>query len=312
MTWGAAMLGSLASTLERPAWWLLGLGSFLVRGGLLVFLLPIVILPTPAGLQNAFGAELVGFVFGSPSVSFITAVIVATAALTTWLILGGLVAAWTDIALVAAVAGSRPISRVVRGWSGLAWRALGIRLASHLPLAVVLSWGLARVYEAIYAEYLHPGDPAIPLALRIVERVPEVVAVIGLAWIAGEAAGGVGIRHLALGGLSAGQALVRGWLDVLLRPAVMATVLITGAVMVAIAVPLAGAAGGAWDRLRAVLADGADPVILLLALGAFVATWLAGIVVVALVAAWRSAAWTFEVARRIPSAQRHAVSAGSV
>jgi len=312
MTWGGAMLGSLASTLERPAWWALGLGSFLVRGGLLVFVVPIVILPTPAGLQNAFGAELVGFVFGSPSMAFLTAVIVATAGLTGWLMLGGLLAAWTDIALVAAVAGSRSIGRAVSGWSGLAWRAVGIRLASHVPLAVALSWGLARIYDAIYAEYLHPGDPAIPLALRIVERVPEVIAIIALAWIAGEAAGGLGIRHLALGGLTAGQALVRGWFDILLQPTVVATLLITGAALVAVALPLAGAAGGAWDRLRALLADGADPALLVLALVAFVATWLAGITLVGVVAAWRSAAWTFEVARRTPARERHAVAAGPV
>ena len=125
-------------------------------------------------------------------------------------------------------------------------------------------------------------------------------------------AGGLGIRHLALGGLTAGQALVRGWLDMVLQPTVVATLLITGAALVAVALPLAGAAGAAWDRLRALLADAADPGLLVLALVAFVATWLAGITVVGVLAAWRSAAWTFEVARRTPVRERHAVVAGPV
>jgi hypothetical protein len=305
MTWGAAMLGSLASTLERPAWWALGLASFLVRGGLLMFVLPIVILPTPAGLQNAFGAELVGFVFGSPSRSFIITVLLATAGLTAWLLVGGLVAAWTDIALVAAVAAGDPIRRVVRGWLGLAWRALGIRLASHIPLAIALAWGVTRIYDAVYAEYLHPGDPAIPLVLRIVERAPEVIAIIALAWIAGETASGLGIRHLAMAGQPAGRALFRGWLDLLVRPAVLATTALSGAVILAVALLLAGTAGGSWDRLRMFLADRMDPVLTVVALVAFVGTWSAGMGLVGLVAAWRSAAWTFEVARRRPARARH-------
>jgi hypothetical protein len=283
----------------------LGLASFLIRGGLLMFVFPIVILPTPAGLQNAFGAELVGFVFGSPSRAFITTVVLATTGLTAWLLAGGLLAAWTDVVLVAAVAAGRPIRRRVTGWLGLAWRALGIRLASHVPLTVVLVWGVTRIYDAIYAEYLHPGDPAIPLALRIVERAPEVVAVIVVAWVAGETASGLAIRYLTVAGQPAGHALFRGWLDLLVRPAVLATVVLTSAAMAAVALLLAGTAGGAWDRLRMVLADRGEPALVVVALIAFVATWLVGMSLVGLVAAWRSAAWTFEVARRPPGPARH-------
>ena len=59
--WPAAMLGALLSTLARPRWWAMSLAAFLVRGGVLLILLPIVALPSIAGLAAAFGQALVGF-----------------------------------------------------------------------------------------------------------------------------------------------------------------------------------------------------------------------------------------------------------
>jgi hypothetical protein len=296
MTWRRAMAASLLGALERPVWWLLALASFLLRGGLLVFLLPIVILPTPAGLANAFAAEITGFAFGSPSGAFISAVIVATVALTGWLLVGGLVAAWTDVALVATVAGDR-VGREVTGWAGLAWRALAIRLTSQIPLAIALAWGVTRIVDAVYTEYLRPGDLSLPLVLRVALRIPDVVALIGVTWAAGETAGGLGLRHLVLGRRSTPDALARGWLDLATRPSVLtALALVTGA-WILIAIPVAGAAGETWNRVRTAL-GGDDPRLIVGTLTAFVATWLAGIVAVAIVEAWRSSAWTLEVARR--------------
>jgi hypothetical protein len=299
MSWRAAMLGSLVAALEQPAWWVLALASFLVRGGLAVFVLPVVILPTPAGLVNAFGAEITGLAFGSPSGSFISAIIVAIVAVTTWLLAAGLLAAWTDVALVAAAA--QRLGRPASGSSGLAWRALGVRLASYLPLAIALTWGVARIVDAVWGEYLHPGDLATPLVLRIALRIPDVIAVTGLAWLAGEAAGGLAVRHLVVGGRSAAVALARGWLDLLARPSAVATLAVTTIAWLVVALPLARSAGDAWDRLRGLLAAGGpDPGTLVLALTLFAAIWLAGIAAVGVVAAWRSAAWTMEVARRLP------------
>jgi hypothetical protein len=310
MTWGAAIFGSLASTLERPGWWVLGLASFLVRGGLLLFVLPIVILPTPAALVNAFAPTFVGFMFGSPSDGFVALVAGATVTVTAWLILGGLVAARTDIALVASAAQTRGID-VMEGPRDLAWRVLAIRLLSHGPLAMTLSWSVMRIVDAVYAEYQHPGNLAIPVAVRVAERIPEVIAILGLAWLAGEAAGGFGLRHLVLGRFNTAAAMIHGWLD-LVRPSAIATVLLTGVVLAAVAVPVAAAAGWAWGRLRVVLAAGADPAVVAAALAAFVAAWLAGVWLVAIVTAWRSAACTLEVARRSVRMQRHELGVEAV
>ena len=58
MTPGGTLLAALLVTLSRPATWPLALAAFLVRGGILVILLPIVVLPTTVGLGTAFGPTL--------------------------------------------------------------------------------------------------------------------------------------------------------------------------------------------------------------------------------------------------------------
>ena len=42
------MWGALVASLSHPAWWAMALAAFLVRGGILLILLPIVSLPTTA------------------------------------------------------------------------------------------------------------------------------------------------------------------------------------------------------------------------------------------------------------------------
>jgi len=303
VTWGAAMLASLSATLDRPGWWILGLTSFLVRGGLLVFLLPIVVLPTPAGLANAVAPTLVGFVFGSPSDSFVALVLLAAVALAVWLLGGGLIAAWIDGEFVALVGASPALGLGDADRRGVTWRSLAAWLMSHVPLLVAISWGVARLVDAIYSELIAPGDVTIHIAIRVALRIPEVIAVVGLAWLAGEAAGGLAVRHLALTGGTVRGALVSGWLDLVRRPSALAILLLTNATVLLAAAPTALAAGFAWERVRGYLADGVDPVVVGLALGAFVAIWLAGLALVGVAVAWRSAAWTFETARRIASAR---------
>ena len=46
MSAGAALVASLMVTLANPATWVLGLVTFLLRGGLLVVLAPIVVIPS--------------------------------------------------------------------------------------------------------------------------------------------------------------------------------------------------------------------------------------------------------------------------
>jgi hypothetical protein len=297
MSWGAAMVGSLVAALERPAWWVLALSGFLVRGGLLVFLLPIVILPTPAGLATAFGTEITGFAFGAPSGAFIATTVVVSLTITAWLILGGLLAAWADVTLVAMAASSRSLELRARSWTSRIWSVLFLRLVSHIPLAIALSWAAARVAEATWSELKSPGDVAIPLFVRIALRVPEVIVLVGVLWLIGETAGGLAVRHLLLDRSHVVRALARGWRD-LLRPSVVGTGLLVAGALLAVALPLALSAGAAWERLRVLLLAGNDADAIFLGLVTFSAVWLSGVAAVGVVAAWRNVAWTYEVARR--------------
>ena len=51
----AVLPGAIVVTLVRPLSWLLGLAGFLAGGGLLLMAAPVVVLPTPTGIQNALG-----------------------------------------------------------------------------------------------------------------------------------------------------------------------------------------------------------------------------------------------------------------
>ena len=310
MSWSAALRASLGATLNRPRWWLIALAGFLLRGGLLVFLAPIVILPTPAGLTNAVAPSLVGFVFGSPSDSFVALVVLAAVTAFAWLLGGGLLAAWLEVTLVAEMGAAPDLGIAPRRRDRLAPQALALRLVSHLPFAIAIGWGVARVVEAVYAELITPGDVAIPIVLRVVLRVPDVIVALVLTWLAGEAAGGLAVRRLVLGRdgpMTPWRALAAGW-TTLARPASLGTLIVATGLLAAVAVPAVAAAGYAWDRVRVVLAGGVHPLVVAASLASFTSIWLSGLWLMAVVAAWRAAAWTYEAARRgaLPPRDRHA------
>ena len=58
LPWGTVITGAVVVTLLRPISWALGLASFLAGGGILLLASPILVLPTPTGLQNALGGPV--------------------------------------------------------------------------------------------------------------------------------------------------------------------------------------------------------------------------------------------------------------
>lgn len=294
----AALAASLLATLTRPAWWVQALAAFLVRGGLLVVLLPIVQLPTVAGLANAFGPALVSFVFGGPSVPFL--VVVATVGIATlaWVMAGGLLGGLLDLALVRAAAEEAELDDRSRPRSGSAGRAFAVRIVAHVPTAAVLGWGAVRLVDAAYQELIRPGDPALPVAVRVALRIPEIVAGLAAAWALGEALAGLAVRHLAWGA-SLVLALARA-VRSLLRPSGIVTFVVTNGVLAIVIFVMATAVGATWNHLRVVLLDGGTGTDVRLALLLFSLTWIAGLWLLSLAVAWRAAAWTFEVARHLP------------
>jgi len=294
----AVLTASLLATLTRPAWWVLALAAFLARGGVLVILLPIVQLPTVAGLANSLGPVLVGFVFGGPSGSFLVIVATISTAMLAWVVAGGLLGGQLDLALVRGAAQEDELEgRPAPGSSG-AGRAFVARMLAHVPTTVVLGWGAVRLVDAAYQELIRPGDPALPVALRVALRIPEIVATLAAAWALGEGVGGLAVRHLAWGA-SLPRALARA-LRSLLRPSGIATFVVTNGALTIVVLTAAAAAGVASNHLRVVLLDGGAGTDVGLALLLFSLTWVAGLWLLSLAVAWRAAAWTFEVARHLP------------
>lgn len=254
------------------------------------------VLPTPVGIANAIGPALVGFVFGGPSPAFVQLVATVVLAALAWLIGSTMLGAWLDLALASEVAsdeetaldgGGRPVAPV---------RALAIRLLAHVPTAIVLAWSSVLIVAATYEELTSPGDAALPIPLRVVLRVPAPIALLAVAWLVGEAVGGAGLRRLARG-VSMGRALAGGAVTVL-RPSGLATLLVTTLVVAASLLPLVVVAAVAWEKARLLLLESADPGTVVLGVVLFLATWLAGLVVVAVGVAFRQVAWALEIWRR--------------
>ena len=104
---GAALTGALLATLETPATWPLALAAFLVRGGLVLVVVPIVVLPTPVGIGNVFAPALGSIAFGSVSTGLVVVSVAAALAVVAWIVLGG----WLAAALEAEAAGSSLATR---------------------------------------------------------------------------------------------------------------------------------------------------------------------------------------------------------
>ncbi len=299
MSAGGALGASLLAVLVHPRWWVLALAGFLVRGGLILLLLPLISLPTTAGLANALGPTLVGFVFGGPSPAFLVLVGTVVGGLALWLALGSVTGAALDLALVREAGANEELEDRERPTAGDLWTALLLRWLAHLPTVMVIAWGAAPLVDAAYEELIRPGDPTLPVAVRVILRVPEIVGLLVGAWVAGEAVGGLAIRHLAWGA-GVRPSLVRAARS-LVRPSALAVLVLTNAAL-ALAVLVGGlAVWVAFDHLRIVLLDDGTALAQWIGLGLLSTAWLGTAWLVSLATAWRSAAWTFEIGRRRPT-----------
>jgi hypothetical protein len=298
------MGAALVVTLVRPATWVVGLAGLLAGGGLLVVAAPILVLPTPTGLQNALGAPVSTLVFGDPSAEFI-ALVAGTLVAGVLMLAGGLLAgSWAerrglDLVLDAAadegfLAGS-PDLAAAPGTLAVA----AVRLLSLLPplVAAVIAW--PTLYAVTYDELILPGDLATPLPIRVIARIAPWLAGIVIAWLLADAAAAVGVRRLVLERRGFLAAWALGWAGLVRRPHRVLGTAIVGVLVTAVAAgPALAAAVLGWGQVREVLAVGRDPVALVIAVAMWVAIWLGALVLAGVGAAFRTAAWTLEGAGR--------------
>ncbi len=302
MTIGATLTASLLITLARPATWPLGLVGFLLRGGLALVVAPIVVLPTPVGLANVLAPLLEDVAFGRRTGELAGLLAVAVGIVLAWLVVGGLSAAASEMEAARQVAADDElaidgVSRRVAATPGRAWRVVVVRLVAYVPLLIALAWGAVRLISVTYRELSVPSDVTVPIFLRVLTGAPDAIAAIALAWFVGEVVGALASRRIILLGEGVPRSL-RGGLGRFLRhPGRELALAVLTTVVLALALALTGlAAAAAWDALRAALAFGHDPLIPLLLVLAFVGLFAGGLVLVSVVAAWRGAVWTVELA----------------
>ena len=314
MTRGAALTGALFVTLASPTTWPLALAVFLLRGGVVVVALPIVVLPTPVGLGNLLAPTLTSVVFGGVSSGFVILLVTIVLAGLAWIVAGGVLAATLEAEAARIVAaheeaappamirayqeaaddiGDEFVPRVASRRGAEAGRIFLARVLAHVPVAVALAWGSARLVATTYHELTNPIDVATPVVWRVLRASPDVVAAVVLTWMVGQALGAIAARRLALGGSGIFGALRAAASTVLRRPlpVLLGFWLPTFALAMALA-PSAIAASSAADVIRTAMSTPQDPASLLLAVVLFVSLWVVGLALTGVVCAWRAAVWT--------------------
>lgn len=299
----ASLVVSLLATLANPSTWIMALAGFLVRGGIVLVLAPIVVVPSAVGLANLVAPTLTAMVFGGISGEVLTTAVLIVVAGASWLVLGGLAAAAVEAegARVIAreeddVAGSGRSGRPTR--SGTTMRILLARALAAGPLVIALATGSIRVVAVAYRELTVPSDVAAPLVLRVVRGAPEAIAWIVLAWILAEILGALAARRIVLAGDGVIAAL-GGSVHQIVRSPLRAVVafVVPLVVLVGVLVPSAAASVTGWDTVRSTIANDSGPVAVGAWIVIFVGLWAGGLVLIGMACAWRSAIWTLETAR---------------
>ena len=300
---GASLSVSLLATLANPTTWILALSGFLVRGGIVLVLAPIVVVPSAVGLANLVAPTLTSMVFGGISGEVLATVVLIVVGVASWLVLGGFAAAAVEAegTLVIArdedvVGGDGRPARPAR--PGTMIRILLARAIAAGPLVIALANGSIRVVAVAYRELTVPSDVAIPLVLRVVRGAPEAIAWIILTWILAEVVGALATRRIVLTGEGV-MAALGGSVRQIVRSPVRAVVafVVPLVVLVGVLVPSAAASVIGWDTVRATIANDAGPVAVGAWIAIFVGLWAGGLVLIGMACAWRSAIWTLEAAR---------------
>jgi hypothetical protein len=297
-------LAALLAVLSRPSWWLLALTGFLVRGGVLLFALAIVMLPSPLILANVLGPLIIPVALGQLDGSTLAPLLLVAGIALAWLLAGSWVGAATEVALILdarrtmADEGlpSRPNVRLGR-W--LVTRVAVARLLAHIPTVVALALGSIRIVSVAYIELTSPAEVTTPLVVRIAAGAAGPLAVIVVMWILAEVVGSLGARRIVLedasvaGGLRAAIGAILGRPLAVLVPAIGTTVVLAIDLSALLAV-----VAFAWAEIRDRLLDpSSDPTMLVVALLAFIVTWVGALAVTGLIDAWRGAAMSFEAER---------------
>ncbi len=321
MTTRGGILAALLAALGRPSWWLLALAGFLVRGGIVIFLLAIVTLPSPLALANVLEPIVTPLYLGGLQPGTLALLGTGVATLIGWLVIGSGFAAVTEVALIQA-AREAALAEVLEDVEPTpldeptpsgelavgrppASRVAAAHLIALIPAAFTVGIGSIQVFGVAYRELVNPTD-ASPIVLRVVSGAAASVIAIVVVWVLGEIIGGMAARRIVIAGESVLGAIARATLDLVRRPAggLIAPLVTTGILVLDLAATLAVVIL-VWSEARSVLgATSSEPLLTGLTLVSLGAAWCLALVLTGLLDAWRSAAMTFELVRRTAAPMR--------
>jgi hypothetical protein len=299
---GATSVAALLAVLERPVTWVLGLVGFLVRGGWLLVLAPIVVLPTAVGIANVVAPLVEDIAFGRRTDEVITAGAIALSVALVWLIGGGLLAAAAEVECVRQTLGGLGETSPRTTMRHPIWRVFAVRCLTLVPFFVALAWSGFRLTSVGYRELTVPSDVGIPILYRILGGAPDAIMAMLLTWLFAEIAGGLAARTVILEATQVRDALREALRDLRHRPwRLGALASLSAAVLLAVIGVTGLATSTTWDGLRAALGEGDVSIGAAALLVLFVGLFAAGLVILGLVTAWRSAVWTVIAVQGVPS-----------
>lgn len=313
---------AFAVVIGRPSLWLIGALGFALRGGILLLLLPIFVLPTPVEARLLLGTNL-----GSSGLtpSFLSNVGLAGVLLIIPIALALLAIAYLELAGFERVVGDeetaeqreeRPVAtlsnrdrRRLMSWLVAAQLAGVVLLAAAaLPLA-------SAVIEVTTGEVLRPTIPGGSIYLRVLSGVREPLAVFLAAVVVVELLTALVSRQLLLRGFglhlrpSPGLGVRPTLAAALARPfrhplRTVGTAVLGWAISLSVLVPVVWSLLLAWETVRSTYlatgsrTDAQSVTGLVLVTVALAAVFVAGVMLCGLASALRSGLWTMDGLRR--------------
>ncbi len=302
--WRTVLAAALVVTLGRPATWVVALAGFLAGGGVIALAWPVLVLPTPSGLQNILGAPVATLAFGNPSGEFMRLLAVTAVTATLVFVSGLLAGAWAErrgIAMVLVAAEEEGYTALVPRLATLpaVLRVAVIRLTALIPPLVVFVLAWPALYAVTYHELILPGDLVTPLPVRVVAQLPVQLSALLLVWGASDLAAALAVRRLIVERRRLATAWLLGWADLARRPHRVIPAALIGDFAVVVAVgPALLASALAWARVRDALELGPDSPLGIAVTVVWVALWLGCLVLAGFGNAFRAALLTLEGARR--------------
>jgi hypothetical protein len=299
--WRNVVVHALAAPLEQPSLWLLGILSFVLRGGSVVLLAPIVVLPTQVEVRLMIGNNLGSAGFSS---AFYAGLGAATI-ISTGLVMAVLYAlARIEIGAYDRVTADTDFEPSPRRDPGARLRDLfvveGLTLMALLLVAVPLA---AALGNWTYQEIVLPTSTA-NLYDRVLSHLAVPIAVLAVALPIVDSVAALWVRGL-LSGRSVGSALVGSVGAITRRPVrFVLTAVLAWLTLVLAVVGSEWALNVAWQATRAAFLATTSISDMLSAIApVVVAVLLAGVFVSALaicgyVAGFRNALWTVTGPRR--------------